>query len=66
VFHADFCFPIKVSDLFDQRIDGGLGVEDVTGRHDDNIAGPTDGNSALTFGNINTNSIHNRYSFEMY
>jgi len=25
-----------------------------------------DGDSALAFGDINTNSVHNRYSFEMY
>ena len=41
-----------------------LCVGDVAGRHDDNIAGSADGDSALAFGNINTNSVHNRYSFE--
>lgn len=42
-----------------------LGVGNVGGRHDDNITGPTDCDSALTFRNINTNSVHNGYSFSM-
>ncbi len=41
-----------------------LCVGDVAGRHDDNIARSVDGDSTLTYGNINTNSVHNRYSFE--
>ena len=65
MLHADFRFPIKAVDLLDQVIDRRLCVGDVAGRHQDYIAWPADGDSTLTFGNINTNSVHNRYSFVM-
>ena len=65
MLHADFGFPIKVFDLVDQLRNGGLGVRDVTGRHKDHVAGSADGDSDFAFGNINTNSVHKRYSFEM-
>ena len=63
MLHANLCIPVKTSDAFDQVIDSGLGVWNVTGRHQDNVARPADGDGTLTFGNINTNSVHKRYSF---
>ena len=66
VFHADFCLSVQTPDLFDQVIDSRLGVWNITGRHKDNITGSADGDGALAFRNINTNSVHNRYSFVKY
>ena len=66
MLHADLRFPVKSPDVLDQGIDIGLGMGDVAGRHENNIARLADRDSALTFGNINTNSVHNGYSFEMY
>ncbi len=66
MLHTNLCFPVKSPDVLDQGIDIGLGMGDVAGRHEDHIAGLADGDSALAFGNINTNSVHNRYSFVMY
>lgn len=66
MFHAYFGFSIKTLDDVDQLIDGRFGVGDVTGIHDDNIAGSSDSDCAFAFGNINTNCVHDKYSFEMY
>lgn len=66
VFHTAFCFHVKIPKQFNQIINCGLGVGDIAGRHDYSVIGPEDCDSAFTFENINTNSIHNRHSFKMY
>ena len=45
--------------------DSGLGVWDIAGLHKNYIAGPADGDSAFAFRNIDTNSVHDKNSFEM-
>ena len=60
MFHADFRFAVKAFDLLDESVDGRLGVWNVTGRHKNHITGPADGDSAFTFGNIDTNSVHEK------
>ena len=65
VLHAALRLSVGALDLLDQCIDCGLGVWDIAGRHQDHIAGPADCDSALTFGNINTNSVRKKNSFTM-
>ena len=65
MLHAGFGFAVKVFDLLNKSIDSGLGVWDIAGRHQNHISGSADGDSAFTFGNINTNSVHDKNSFEM-
>ena len=64
VLHADLGLPIKALDNVNERIDGGQGVWDIAGLHEDDIARPADGDGAFTFGNINTNSVHKKNSFK--
>ena len=65
MLQAGLRLSVKVLDELDQLIDCGLGMGNVGGRHDDNITRPADRDSAFAFGNINTNSVHKRYSFTM-
>ena len=64
VLHTDLGFTIKALKLLDQTVYGRLGVGDITGWHNDHVSRSLYSDSAFSFGNINTNSVHNRYSFE--
>lgn len=52
VIREDLCFTVKDFDLSNKVVDDGLGVGDVTGRHDDHVAGSVDRDCAFTFGNM--------------
>ena len=47
-----------------KSVDSRLGMGYITERHKNYIAGSADGDSTFTFKNIDTNSIHNKDSFE--
>ena len=64
VFHAGFGFAVKAFDLLNKSVDSGLGVWDIAGWHKNHISGPADGDSTFSFGNIDTNSVHDKNSFE--
>ena len=65
MLHAGFGFAVKAFDLLNKSADSGLGVWDIAGLHKNYIAGPADGDSAFAFRNIDTNSVHDKNSFEM-
>ena len=65
VLHADLSLTIQVPDDPDQSINIRLCMSEVTGLKDDLISRPADRNSAFAFRNIDTNCVHELYSFEI-
>ena len=45
MLHAGFCFAVKAFDQFNERVDSGLSMWDIAGRHKDHISGSADGDS---------------------
>ena len=65
VLHADLCLAIQILDDADQSINVRLCMPKVSWLEDDLISGPADRNSAFAFRNIDTNCVHELYSFEI-
>ena len=63
MLHADLCLALQAFDGGDEIIDGGLSVTVIPRCQDDHIAWLADRDGALSFGNINTNCIHETIPF---
>ena len=57
--------PSRFFDLLNKSVGSRLGMGNVTERHKNHIAEPVDDDNIFTFRNIDTNSVHDKDSFEM-
>ena len=64
MLHTNLCLTLQAFDGGDEIIDGGLCVTVIPWRQDNYIARLANRDSALAFGNIDTNCVHETISFE--
>ena len=66
MLHADLCLAVQFSDRGNEVVNGRLRVTVIPRRKDDDISGLADRDGASSFGNINTNCIHETIPFVRY